>query len=104
MEAGKLRHKVTIQRPMEGDNWDTMKRWLDVASVWALVEPARGREYIELRHANAEETGRITIRYRPDVKPAMRIVWGSRVYNIFSILDPDEQHRRLQIMVKEQIG
>jgi len=104
MEAGKLRHKVTIQRPVKDPGWHESMQWLDVATVWARIEPARGQEYTELRHANAEETGKITIRYRPDIKPEMRIVWGSRNYNILAILDPDEQRRLLQIMVKEQIG
>jgi SPP1 family predicted phage head-tail adaptor len=103
MEAGQLRHKITIQQPIK-NSWEEITQWLDVASVWARIEPLRGQEYLELRHANAEETGRITIRYRPDVTPAMRIAWGSRIYNILAILDPDEQHKLLQIMVKEQIG
>ncbi|MFU9078112.1 head-tail adaptor protein, partial [Proteus sp. LHD240705] len=35
---------------------------------------------------------------------SMRIVWGKRLFNIISIIDPDERHRELQLMCKEGVN
>ena len=109
MRAGRLRHRLTLRKPVYGDDWgEVPTRWIDVATVWGAVEPVRGQEYTQLRSSGADETGKIVIRYRSDVHPEMRVAMdGSpeeRVYDIKDVIDPDERHRELQLMVKEFVG
>lgn len=104
MRIGELRHRVIIQEYREiVDQYGTPidQGWQDVCTVWAAVEPIQGREYILLQNTQSELTARIRIRYRPGIKPAMRVVYGQRVFDIQSVIDPEERHIELQLMCKE---
>jgi len=104
MNPGKLRHRVTIQEFVEQmDEYGTPLggAWQDVATVWAAVEPIQGREYILLQNTQSELTARVRIRYCPGITPAMRVVYGDRIFDIQSVIDPEERHIELQLMCKE---
>lgn len=105
MRAGELRHRVTIQQPVEVlDDYNTPSVvWQDFARVWAAIEPLSGREYLQLQNTNAEITVRIRIRYLPGITPAMRVVYGSRVFNIQAVIDVEEKHRELHLMCAEAV-
>ncbi|MGI6711877.1 MAG: phage head closure protein [Bacillota bacterium] len=107
MKAGKLRHRVTLQEFVEVvDEYGTPigSGWQDVATVWAAVEPFKGEEYIQLQNTQAELTAKVTIRYLPGIKPAMRVLYGDRVFDIKSVIDPEERHRELQLMCVEKVA
>ena len=101
MRAGRLRHRVTIQQLVPDPSIGGTDIWHDYATVWAAIEPLRGREYLAAQQEGAEATGRITFRYISGVKPTMRIQHGDRIYEIISPIDPEERHAELQLMVKE---
>lgn len=104
MNPGKLRHRVTIQEFKEDvDQYVTPidQGWQDVATVWASVEPIQGREYVLLQNTQSELTTRIRIRYRSGIKPSMRVLYGTRVFDIQSVIDPEERHIEQQLMCKE---
>lgn len=105
MNAGKLRHRITIQQQQEStkDSYGALvESWLDVAaSIWASVEPLSGREFYAAQQVNSETTTRITIRYRSGVISKMRAVYGERIYDILSVIDPEERHIEMQLMCKE---
>lgn len=106
MEAGKLRHQVTIQSKSEttdafGGPVDT---WADVATVWANVEPLQGRELVNAQTVNAETTTRITMRYLTGVIPANRIIFEGKFYNLQAVIDPELKHRELIIMASEGLN
>ncbi len=104
MRAGSLRHRIKIQQPVHGEEWNQKDMWIDLVSLWASIEPLRGREFIALRSVGADETGTLKIRYRADIHPEMRVIWGSRTYEIKEIIDPEERHKDLFLVVKEFIG
>lgn len=102
--AGWLRHRVTIQKLAGTQNsyGEKVKTWQDVATVWASVEPLRGREYIEAAAKKAEVTHRVRIRYRSGINAGMRVIYGSRVFEIVSPpIDVLEKHREIELMCKE---
>jgi len=107
MRAGRLRHRVTIEEvtnTADGAGAIT-QTWSEVRKVWAAVEPARGAEFYASQTENSEVTGKIVMRYFSGLNPTMRINWASesRIFQIEAIIDPDERHRELQLMVKEVI-
>jgi SPP1 family predicted phage head-tail adaptor len=106
MEAGKLRHNITIQQKAIGVDafGGPTETWTDVVSVWASVEPLQGRELANAQTVNAETTTRITMRYRPWVIPANRIIFEGKFYNIQSVVDPGMQHRELIILASEGLN
>ncbi|MBO8158832.1 phage head closure protein [Thermosyntropha sp.] len=104
MRIGDLRHRITIQEFVEQvDEYGTPigAGWQDVCTVWAAVEPIQGREYILLQNTQSEVTIRIRIRFQPGIKPAMRVKYGNRIFDIQSVIDPEERHIELQLMCKE---
>lgn len=68
--VGSLRHRVTVQQraavqdPITGE---MSQDWLDVATVWAAIEPLSVRDFIQSRAAQSQVSARIVMRYKPDV-------------------------------------
>ncbi len=49
MQAGKLRHRITLQEPVKEQNPTTgavINTWRDVATLWAEVAALSAREFI----------------------------------------------------------
>lgn len=107
-DVGKVyRHKITIQEFVEEvDEYGTPieSGWQDVMTVWASIEPIRGSEYIQLQNTQAELSARIRMRYRPDITPAMRVLYQDRVFDIQSVIDINEQHTHLELMCVEKVS
>lgn len=105
MRAGELRQRVTIQIPSRSknafDEW--VDSWSDWATVWAAIVPNSGKEYFEAMQASSEVQGVIKIRYRTGVLPTMRVKYGSRIFEIVSIVHPKELRQELHIYYKEKL-
>jgi len=94
---------VTLQQMQEGydEAGQPIEGWTDIATVWAGVEPLRGQEFMAAGAMGASLTTRIRIRYLQGVTPAMRVLYGTRAYNINAVIDPEERHREMQLMCTE---
>lgn len=91
LEAGKLRHRVTIQEPVETQDQQTGAMdvvWTDITKVWSAIEPLSAKEFIAAQSEDSEVTTRITIRYRADINEKMRLYHPAKntYYNIKGIL------------------
>ncbi|GKO57945.1 head-tail adaptor protein [Klebsiella pneumoniae] len=96
MQAGRLRHRVTLQEPVKEQNPTTgavINTWRDVATIWADVSALSAREFIAAQASQGEITTRITIRYRAGVTRKNRILFRSAIYNIEGVL-PDPRSGR----------
>lgn len=105
MRTGLLRHRITIQAntPTQNTFDEWVDSWANWATVWASIEPLRGKSYFEARQANSEVEGVIKIRYRSGVLPTMRVRLGTRYFNIISIVHPQERKRELHLLYKEAL-
>ena len=106
LDFSKLRHRVTFQRPAQttrNNMGENVPVYVSFASVWAAVEPLRGREYHEAQKIRAETTYKVTIRYLPDVTADMRIVHRDKTLEIQSVLNIDERNVELQIIASEVV-
>jgi len=101
MRSGRLRRRGTIQDVVRDPSVGGKDTWYDYATAWGAMEPLRGREYLVAQQEGAEVTGRITIRYIAGVKSRMRWKYKSRIFDIVYVIDPEERHVELQLMVKE---
>jgi len=103
MRSGDLRHYITIQQAQISYNSisEPVQTWTTWANVWAAVEPASGKNYYSARQLNAEVDGVCRIRYRSGLLPTMRILFGTRVLQIISIVNPKESNEELDIYYKE---
>ncbi len=75
---------------------------ITVATVWAAVEPLRGREYFAAAAEHAEVTTRIRIRWRPGIDRTMTVRCDGAEFEILHIIDPGFAHKELQLMCKER--
>lgn len=88
LEAGRLRHRVSIQRVSYVQDATTgamVETWAEIAKVWAAVEPLSAREFVQSAAGQSEVTARITIRTR-DILATDRIIHRGIVYNIRGVL------------------
>lgn len=103
MQAGKLRHRVTIQRPVEtkGPFGEVVTTWETVwANVAAAIENLRGNKFFAAQQINPNVTTEITVRYREGVTNDMRVIHErparSGEYDAYGIegISPDLTLRR----------
>ena len=105
MIAGRLRHRCWLMTPTHANSAGTVTTTWGTASVcWGSLEPLNGREWFESSLAeNSEITARFRMRYVASVLPTMRLDFGSRQFEIVSVINPDERNRELELMVKELV-
>lgn len=99
MRAGRLRHRLQLQRAVEARNGygEVIQAWSTAATVWGSAEPLQGREYQLAKQTQAETMMRFRIRYRTDVRPSWRVVCDGRNYDIVDA-QPDERRVELHLM------
>ena len=103
MKAGKLRHRVAIEIPIDTVSSGAVTRtWNSYDTAWASIEPLYGREYWEAAKLNSEITAKIVMRWRRGITPQMRCTYGPRTFEIISIIDDLQLNRELRLMVKEE--
>ena len=105
MKIGDLRHRVTIQeKAVTIDAYGgEVVIWADVATVWAAMEPLSGREFLEGRRLENEINHRIRIRYREGLTPSMRVVCGSRTFDIEAVIERASRRREIWLMCRELV-
>lgn len=99
-EAGRLNQRVTLQQRAAGVDalGQELTTWSDVATVWAEVQPLRGREYFAAGQLQSAVDVRVRIRWRAGVVPAMRVVWRGEPMEIVSVIEPDAAKVSLELM------
>jgi SPP1 family predicted phage head-tail adaptor len=104
-KTGDLRHRVIIQRVNEAQNdtGEIVQSWATYVSAWCQILPLSGSEFIAARQANAEVTHTIKCRYYRGITPRMRILYGSRVFEILAVMNWGERNEELRIMAKETV-
>jgi head-tail adaptor len=83
-----MKDRVRIEQPVPDDSLDGAGSgsWTLLEEIWAEVQdvlPSRGEKIADGINV-AARPARVRIRYRTDVTPAMRFVWGARVMQIIA--------------------
>ena len=94
MRAGRLRHIISVEKITESRNdfGEAIKTWSDyLTDVRAAIEPINGREYFAQDSRHAEVSTRIRLRYVAGITNKMRVKFGTRYYNIVSVILPKER-------------
>ena len=104
MQAGKLRHQITIERPVESIvGGESRETWSMVATTWAEIVPLAGREFRTAAEPRADMTHTLRIRYREGLDSRCRIRLGDRVLNLIAPpKDIDERHAWIEMACREE--
>ncbi len=105
LRAGKLDKRVSIKSQSTSrdalnqkvSTWNTITN----GDVWAAVEPLSNRESQEAAANQMIVSHRVTIRFRADLTPDMRIFYGTRQLAITGIRNPKERGEFLEILCQE---
>lgn len=103
MRAGLLRHRVDLVQDVDTPDGAGGSTSLPqtLATVWAQIQGLQGRELAEWQQVTASADYSITIRYRADVLPQMRVLDGDRSFEIRSVIDPDGRRRELRLFCQQ---
>lgn len=87
--SAKLRQRIKVQRREDVRDafGGVANSWVDVATLWAEVLDRSGKQIYNTDQQLNEVYTRIRIRFRRDVHPEMRVVFGGKNYDISSVLD-----------------
>lgn len=102
-----MRHRVTIQRQSTSVDsvGQPLDSWTAVRTVWAEVRPLGTRNRIRERFLESGEVSELThevyMRHLTDITSKDRLLYDGRVMDIEAIVDPDERHHLLTLVVKE---
>jgi len=102
-DQGRLNKRVTLQQPtrVQSLSGQVSNTWSDIATVWAAVEPLKGKDLWQSQQVQSLVTATITIRYRTDVDDKWRIKFRGRFFNIGQKIDIEEKHEYLQLLCIE---
>ena len=103
MEVCKLNKRITLQYPANvSDNMRGFTTtWTDSADVWAAIWPVSATEAIRSMQPTLITTHRVRIRYRSTVQPEWLVKFGTRYFNITSIINIEEINEWLDLLCKE---
>lgn len=104
MDIGRTNKRISFCRYVEKQNalLQTEQVLEIVKTVWASVEPTRGREYQEAQRIRPELTYKITTRYHKEVTEDMFIKYKDRYFQIASIINARERNEMLEIVCTEK--
>ncbi|MFW6069656.1 MAG: phage head closure protein [bacterium] len=105
MRAGRLRHRIILEDKTEvqDEYGEPDYTWSTLAEVWGAVEPLLGRQFLEARVQGQEVSHRIKIRGGVAVTPEMRARFGSRIFEIESVIDVQERGVEMVLMCQELV-
>jgi SPP1 family predicted phage head-tail adaptor len=109
--SGQLKHRVRIQQP--GTLKDALgaptQTWVDLATVWADIQPLSGREARIAERLSSRVSHQITLRYRaefgdPQRVAQMRVLYRTRVFAVHAALNDDEANVAVILLATEGSG
>lgn len=101
-KAGDLTERVVIQNPSATTSMSGSPSlsWTTVATVWADVYGASGREVIMAMTAETLVTHKVKMRFRDDVDGQTRLIWRGKTFEVVVAL-PRYNRAYLEIMCRE---
>ena len=103
---GELRQRVILQRRAEvaDAGGGVSLSWSDIAELPAGILPLAGSERVRAMRGQPVQNFLIRLRYRGDITPADRLLFGQRVLNIRSVQNVNERNQWLECRCEEGVG
>jgi SPP1 family predicted phage head-tail adaptor len=99
-----MRHTIAFIKKVKTD--DALGGWTESDSTFlickAAIWPLSANELIRNDQLQMDKSHRFRIDYREGITPNMEITWGSRTFEIKSIINIEERNRLLDILTLER--
>ena len=97
--VGDMRRRVALQAATDAldDYGQAIRTWATYATVWASVVSTPGNEPQSALMQSSVTTYTVTMRYRTDVLPIHRMIYGDITLNIVGISTIDGLNEHLRI-------
>jgi SPP1 family predicted phage head-tail adaptor len=101
--VGDMRRRVALQAATDAldDYGQAIRTWATYATVWASVVSTPGSEPQSALMQSSVTTYTITMRYRTDVLPTHRMIYGAITLNIVGLSTVDGVNKHLRIMAMQ---
>ncbi|MCB1386554.1 MAG: phage head closure protein [Nitratireductor sp.] len=95
LHPGRFSVRLMLQQRIESDDGHGgfTGAWQDIEAVWAGIVPVEGIVTRQADNTQTAITHWIYVRQRGDVLPGMRLAKAGRIFDIETVLDPDETGR-----------
>ncbi|MEG0450125.1 MAG: phage head closure protein [Lysinibacillus sp.] len=102
INTGDLRNKVTFHKPPGEiiNGWPSTD-WTKFTTVWAKIQTQYGARLFNVDATQWQDKKIITVRYREDLEPTMRVEIKGTMHEIESLTNDDERNQWLTVIVKE---
>ncbi len=106
-----LRHRLTLQQEVQTEDGagGYVRSWNNLGDIWAEITSVSnrsiyGQEKLYAEQLQSEITHKITIRFRSLISTDMRLLFESRIFNIRSIRNINENNEILELLVEEGVA
>lgn len=101
---GALRHRVQLEAPSRSpeEAGGAVVVWEPVATLWAEIIPLSGTEVFRADGISTTAAFEVRTRFRPEINPEMRFVFGERVLDIKSVRDIEGRRLWLSCLCEER--
>ncbi len=105
MATARYRHRLEIQQPatVQGASGQEVPNWTPFATLWAGIEPIKGKESLAANQVLGELDTRIVLRWSPladQIKDTFRGLHQGVVYNFATPAHHNLARREIEIMAK----
>jgi len=90
-------------KTITGKGIDRTETFATVYTEWVFIRPISASEIINSNREEMTSSHRIKMDYRTGILHSMKIVWGSRKFNIKSVINIDEGNREIEILAEEVV-
>jgi len=103
--VGPLRQRITIQTPSTAANefGELILTYTSGNTRWGSIEPLNGRELWQAKQVSPDVTHKVTLRYDSTITPRCRLLFGSRTFNVESVITVDERKRFMVLICHEEL-
>jgi head-tail adaptor len=104
LRLGRMRNLVTLQSntPSQDTIGGTVDSWATFAEWWCELSMVSGGEAFRGRAVHASADTVAVGRYLPEVTAQMRLVHGSRTFDVLSVNNVDERGIELRLALRER--
>ena len=104
LRSGIMDTLATVQTPTESANaiGEPILTWSTFATRWIAILPLSGNEQMTAMANEGSITHRVRMRYTDGLKPKMRLISGSRTFEIMSAVERGRREEH-ELMVSEVV-